>query len=111
MSEELLSQEEIEFLMETLEKKKVEKIPQGLQPFDFDSLEKISSERYPRLEQFLSTFTERLSEELKKITLSNLKVKVKEKDVKPLSKILPNLSPPVVFIRQHLEEVGDFTHC
>jgi len=107
MSEELLSQEEIKFLMETLEKKKVEKIPKGIQPFDFDSLERISSERYPRLEQFLSNFSERLSEELKKITLSNLKVKVKEKDVKPLSKIMPNLSPPVAFIKQHVEEVGE----
>jgi len=108
MSEELLSQEEIEFLMETLEKKKVEKIPKGIQPFDFDSLEKIASERYPRLEQFLNALAERLTEELKKVTLTNLKVKVREKEVKPLSKIMPNLSPPVVFIKQHIEEVGEF---
>lgn len=108
MSEEVLSKEEINFLMETLEKKKVETVPKGVTPFDFDSLEKIESERYIRLEQFLSTLSESMEEELKKTVLSPVKFNLKGKKKSILSKVIPNLSPPVLLIKQTIESTGDF---
>ncbi|HIP43328.1 MAG TPA: hypothetical protein EYG91_05475 [Aquifex aeolicus] len=107
MSEEVLSKEEINFLMETLEKKRAETIPKGVVPFDFDSLEKIESERYIRLEQFLSTLSESIEEELKKTVLSPVKFNLKGKKKSVLSRVILDLNSPILLIKQTIESVGD----
>ncbi|GAB6066083.1 hypothetical protein JCM9492_11750 [Aquifex pyrophilus] len=107
MSEEVLSKEEIDLLMETLEKKREKRVPEGVRPFDFDSLEKISPKRYIRLEQFLNNLSEKLEEELRKLLLTPLKLKIKSKREAPLSKALPQLSPPLLLLSISVDNVGD----
>ncbi len=107
MNEELLSKEEIDLLLETLEKKREKKLPKGVQPFDFDALEKISPKKYIRLEQFLSNLSAKLEEELKKLLLTSLNLKLKSKLEAPISKVLPQLTPPTLILGVEIDKLGD----
>ena len=97
MGEELLSKEELELLMDTLEKKK-EEHAEGVKPFDFSRLEKIDPHRYVRLDQFLEEFKKRLRESLKTHVITLESVEIKEKSLKRGSQVFAQLKPPLLLL-------------
>ena len=106
MVDELLSKEELELLMDTLEKKK-EEHAEGVVPFDFSKLEKIDPNRYIRLEQFIEDFKRNLQETLRTFIVALDSVSIKEKAVKKGSQIFAHLSPPPLLLELKINEVGN----
>ena len=97
MGMEFLSKEELELLMETLEKKK-EEHTEGVKPFDYSKLEKIDPHRYLRLDQFVESFRKELHKSLKTYLMSLESVSIKEKSVKRGSQVFLQLKPPVILL-------------
>jgi len=104
--ESILSPEEINLLMETLEKKRVE-VRQGVQPFDFDQLERVDPTRYLRLEQFLDGLTSKFEEVIKRTVVSPCKVSLTEKGTEVASRVLSVLPPPVIVVKENVEGKGE----
>ncbi|NPB07617.1 MAG: hypothetical protein GXN96_01660 [Aquificae bacterium] len=104
--ESILSPEEISLLMETLEKKRVE-VRQGVQPFDFDQLERVDPTRYLRLEQFLESLTGRFEEVIKRTVVSPCSVQLTDRGTEVASRVLSSLPPPVILVRENLESKGE----
>lgn len=105
MGEELLSKEELELLMDTLERKK-EEHAEGVKPFDFSRLEKIDPHRYVRLDQFLEEFRKRLRESLKTQVIALESVEIKEKDIKRGSQVFAQLKPPLLLLELKIGTEG-----
>lgn len=97
MGMEFLSKEELELLMETLEKKK-EEHTEGVKPFDYSKLEKVDPHRYLRLDQFVESFRKELHKSLKTYLMSLESVSIKEKSVKRGSQIFTQIKPPVILL-------------
>ncbi|WP_461828678.1 FliM/FliN family flagellar motor switch protein [Aquifex sp.] len=105
MGEELLSKEELELLMDTLEKKK-EEHAEGVKSFDFSKLEKVDPHRYIRLDQFLEEFRKKLRENLKTHVITLESVNIKEKAVKKGSQVFAQLKPPLLLLELKIGTEG-----
>ncbi|NPA32477.1 MAG: hypothetical protein GXO04_02495 [Aquificae bacterium] len=106
MSDEVLSKEEIDLLMQTLEKKK-EEAKGGIKPFDWDALEKIEPERYVRLEQFSSDLALWLGEIIQRKVYEPIDVSLKSKKRNALSRVITALSPPFLLSRISTTKAGE----
>lgn len=108
MSEEkVLSQEELNLLMETLGKK-LEKVSEKAEPFNFEKLEKVSPYRFLRLEQFFEEFGKRVSDKLKTIVPNVKSVYLKEEKKTSAEEVIKDLKEPFVYLEAKTEVRTDF---
>ena len=105
MGEELLSKEELELLMDTLEKKR-EEHAEGVKPFDYSKLEKIDPHRYVRLDQFMEEFRRKLYDKLKTYIIALDSVGAKERSIKKGSQVFTQLKPPLILLEMKISGEG-----